>query len=67
MRKKPEATIGGLDTDLPSDRTESGELERPPVKQRKIDCGVDQFDRRQIPQGADRRNSGFVLPPAAEA
>jgi hypothetical protein len=51
----------------PDDRTESGELERPEMKRRKIDCGTDQGDRRQLPRGGDRRNTGFARPPSPES
>ncbi len=67
MRKEPELPTGGLEPNRPDNRTESGELERPQLKRRKIDCGVDGPDRRQMPRGSDRRNAGFTFPPAAEA
>lgn len=67
MRKKPEIPVGGLDPSPPTDQTESSELERLQLKRRKIDCGAEPSDRRQVPRGAERRNSGFVFPPAAEA
>jgi len=67
MRKRPEVAVGNLDPNRPDNRTESGELERPQLKRRKIDCGVDSSDRRQMPRGAERRSTGFIFPPAAEA
>ena len=51
----------------PTRRPESGELEESEPKRRKIDCGSDPGDHRQLPRGADRRSSGFPPPPTPES
>lgn len=50
MRQDDEAELGNLDPSRESDTTESGELERPRSRKRKIDCGGN-------PEIADRRDA----------
>jgi len=58
--------IRGVDAARPEKKTQSGDLERPETKRRKIDCGEDPVERRQPRRGADRRNTGLVHPPSPE-
>jgi hypothetical protein len=50
MRDEQHPTIQALDPAKPTDVTESGELERPAMRRRRIDCGGN-------PEVSDRRGS----------
>lgn len=47
-------------------RSESGELERPEPKRRKIDCGDDPVEKRHLPSRGDRRDTEFARSPSQE-
>jgi hypothetical protein len=61
-----ERVIPSSGASLPDSRTESGELERPELRRRKIDCGADPADRRRLPRDRERRNNGFAPSPTPE-
>lgn len=65
MHNEPTLRDGG--SPRRDNRTETGELERLEMNRRKIDCGVEPNDRRRLPRGGDRRNTGVARPPSPES
>jgi len=62
-----ERAIQNGDSTRRESRTESGELERPEPKRRKIDCGAEPSDSERRPLGPERRSSGFARQPSPES